>query len=157
MVYIKFFVYRQIWFLWLIGLAIFCFAVVKQINWQTAGSVAAALLGFFYFIQKQKLEEFTVFHKLFKEFNERYDKLNSDIYSITIKNENDPLTNEEIVVLYDYFNLCGEEYLYYSQGLIIPEVWNAWEKGMILNLKHPRISKLWVREKKTGSYYDLDL
>lgn len=157
MVHLKFFIYRKIWLLWLVGLAIFCFAIFRQINWQTAGSVGAALLGFFYFIQKQKLEEFTVFHKLFKEFNERYDKLNSEIYSITIKSYNDALTNEEIIILYDYFNLCGEEYLYYRQGLIIPEVWKAWENGMTSILKHPRISKLWDKEKKTNSYYCLDL
>jgi hypothetical protein len=35
------------------------------------------------------------------------------------------LKPEERTILNDYFNLCGEEYLYYTQGYIFPAVWKA--------------------------------
>jgi hypothetical protein len=57
--------------------------------------------------------------------------------------------------LFDYFNLCGEEYLFYSQGYVYPEVWKAWFNGMEFFRPNPRIRQLWNEELKTGSYYGL--
>jgi hypothetical protein len=59
--------------------------------------------------------------------------------------------------LYDYFNLCSEEYLMKKKGYIYPEVWEAWCKGIQDFLKHERIKMLWDKEMKTGSYYGMKL
>ena len=63
------------------------------------------------------------------------------------------LTSDEITLLYNYFNLCAEEYLYYRKGFIYPEVWFAWRNGMKIFCGCPRICALWKTELQTNSYY----
>ncbi|MFK7827060.1 MAG: hypothetical protein AB8G05_23155 [Oligoflexales bacterium] len=60
---------------------------------------------------------------IIQEFNRRYDSLNDNLEKI-IKNPQDS------VVVYDYFNLCAEEYYFYSRGLIPSEIWRVWFSGM---------------------------
>ena len=59
--------------------------------------------------------------------------------------------------LIDYFNLCGEEYLYCTKGYIDPVVWKAWHKGMQEHIGNPAIGKIWQEEKSKDSYYGLQL
>jgi hypothetical protein len=115
------------------------------------------LVSFYYFIQKQQLDELTLFKDLFNNFNSRYDNLNQSLNAIAQGDENEPLTTEEVSKLYDYFNLCGEEYLYYALGYIYPDVWQAWRNGMSTYLKHKRIREQWLKEEKSNSYYGLTL
>jgi hypothetical protein len=68
-----------------------------------------------------------------------------------------PLDPEQLITLMDYFNLCGEEYLYYRQGFLFPEVWKAWYKGMRYFVANARIAAVWREEKKGDSYYGLPL
>ena len=56
--------------------------------------------------------------------------------------------------LYDYFNLCAEEYLFYQRGYILPQVWESWLNGMRFYYKHPLIADLWNSELKQDSYYN---
>jgi len=118
--------------------------------------VVTALGGIFssaYFVQKQKLEELRLFKELFTEFNHRYDQMNEKLNKILQGTQNEKLTEQEINYLYDYFNLCGEEYLYYKQGYILPEVWESWKNGMRTFSKNNRIRELWEDELKENSYY----
>ncbi|MDA0178404.1 hypothetical protein OOZ35_12960 [Mesoflavibacter profundi] len=83
--------------------------------------------------------------QLFTEFNARYDKLNDIIQFILELSEEDIIkykkgkgedkfgdyTKSYIKFkINDYFNLCSEEYYWYSKERIDNRIWNAWEKGM---------------------------
>jgi hypothetical protein len=67
------------------------------------------------------------------------------------------LESESRQTLFDYFNLCAEEFLYYKTGFIDPEVWQSWASGMkhFASVKH--IRELWEAELGGGSYYGLTL
>ncbi len=120
-------------------------------------AIVGGILSSIYFVQKQKLEETRLFKELFAEFNERYDKLNESLNQILRANPDQNLSSKEIDILYDYFNLCGEEYLFYKRGYILPEVWEAWLNGMGIFYGDKRIRKLWQEELETNSYYGFKL
>lgn len=122
----------------------------------SVAAIAGAILSLLYFLQKQRLEEVRLFRDLFKEFNERYDAMNDRLARIRDVNEG-AFTPEESQLLIDYFNLCGEEYLYFSKGYIPPSVWEAWFLGMKQTISCPRINELWRSECEEGSYYGLPL
>jgi hypothetical protein len=81
--------------------------------------------------------------------------MNEGLNEIAKANASQQLTVQKTSLLYDYFNLCGEEYLFYKRGYIDPVAWKAWHNGMKVFFNSPRINKLWVRELETGSYYGL--
>jgi hypothetical protein len=120
-------------------------------------TILGGVFSFIFFMQRQQLEEMKSFKELYKDFNKRYDDLNEDLNSIARKEDSHKLKQEEIDTLYDYFNLCSEEYLYYKKGYIYPEVWTAWANGINFFLSHPIIRGVWKREEKTDSYYNLTL
>lgn len=122
----------------------------------TVVSVGGTLLSIIYFLQKQKIEELRVFRELFKEFNDRYDRLNEHLDAI-LKSERIELLSEEKNILIDYFNLCGEEYLYFRKGYIDPVIWSAWENGMKSIFSNSKVRSFWECEKKTESYYGLPI
>lgn len=116
-------------------------------------TILGGIISSIYLVQKQKLEELKLFKDLFTEFNHRYDQMNEDLNRIIKVSPDDELTDTEINQLYDFFNLCGEEYLYYKQGFILPEVWNSWKNGMTIFYRNSRIRSLWENELETHSYY----
>jgi hypothetical protein len=120
-------------------------------------SLFAAGLGVVYFVQKQKLEETQLFQRLFIDFNTRYEKLNDRLQKIL----GDATLDQSSVffrnTLDDYFNLCAEEYLFYSQGRILPVVWRSWCMGMLQYLKDTRISQYWNSQERMNSHYGLTL
>jgi hypothetical protein len=118
-------------------------------------TVIGSVISVVFFVQKQKLEELKMFKELFREFNQRYDQMNENLNNIIGVNSSVKLTAEEIKVLFDYFNLCGEEYLFCKRGYIDPVAWQAWYSGMKLFYKSPRINALWIRELESSSYYGL--
>jgi hypothetical protein len=124
---------------------------------QFLGPALASVFGFYYFVLKQHLEEIRLFKELFSEFNDRYNKINGELFRILQGPQDKPLTSEEIVLLFDYFNLCAEEFLYYRKGFIYPEVWRAWFNGMRIFRDNPRIRKLWEDELKNNSYYGFQI
>ena len=115
----------------------------------------ASFLSIVFFLQKQRLEELRLFREIFRDCNERYDQLNEEISKIRERPPGESLEPREKQVLTDYFNLCGEEYLYFRQGYIYPRVWDAWEAGMKDHLCSPRIEPFWLKEKRSGSYYGI--
>ena len=118
-------------------------------------SIVAISLGFIYFVQRQKLDETRLFHELFCAFNNRYDKLNARLMRMASKSE---LDERDRAVAIDYFNLCAEEYLFYREGYILPDVWTSWCRGMwqYVGAESP-LRRLWIEEVATGSYYGLTL
>lgn len=121
------------------------------------GGSLASLFGFVYFVAKQHFDETQLFRELFSEFNLRYDKLNNDLNEIVFGSQDAELTEKEKLLLFDYFNLCAEEYLYFKKGFIFPEVWTAWFNGMRVFASSPRIRRLWKDELKTNSYYGFQM
>lgn len=129
------------------------FRGIPHLDWRLTITILGGIFSSIYFVQKQRLEEVQLFKELFKEFNERYDKLNEALNQICEGDDKQELTSDQINTLYDYFNLCGEEYLYYKEGYIYPEVWRAWSNGMKIFFQNKRIRGVWEKECRTDSYY----
>ena len=126
-------------------------------TWSFLSSGTAAVLGLSYFVLRQHLDETRLFKELFAAFNARYDAMNERLYALRDAPRTQPLTFEETTLLYDYFNLCAEEFLYYRKGFIYPEVWLAWQNGMKIFCDFPRVRELWETELRTNSYYGFTL
>ena len=139
----------------LVAVTLATFFYMKGSDWPILLSIIGGLFSFIYFIQKQQLEEAKLFKELFIEFNKRYDELNDKLNHILTANTE--LSGKDIDTLYDYFNLCAEEYLFYRKGYSYPEVWAAWCDGMSHYLKHEEIERLWLDEQRSPSYYGLTL
>ena len=156
----KFWFFRHYWWILLLLLAV-AFGILYITDIDITFKIISALLGtvlsVVYFLQKQKLEEAKLFRDIFKECNSRFDEMNSELNTIMNGNDQDPLDKKQKDLLDDYFNLCGEEYLYYLQGYIYPSVWEAWVNGMRVILQDKRISERWNAERESGSFYNLSL
>lgn len=116
--------------------------------------VAAA---FVYFLYSQHLQETRLFADLFHQFNERYNRLNDKLNDIVSREQHSMLSAEDRQVLFDYFNLCAEEYLYFKSGYIDREVWQSWVSGMRFFARSPDVLRLWSEELGLASYYGFNL
>ena len=116
-----------------------------------AGGTASAL----FFIQQQKLAEMNLFKQLILEFTQRYDRMNGDLAAI--RRENRFRTDADQQIVLDYFNLCAEEYLFYSEGYIAHRVWRSWSRGMLQYFEVAPFGALWAEEGASESYYGLTL
>ena len=125
-----------------------------KIEWVV--SVLGGAGGLTTFLYAQHLQETRLFTELFQAFNERYNKLNQRLNAIaeTAKIEIGP---ENRQILFDYFNLCAEEYLYFRAGYIDESVWQSWIRGMKVFADVPAMGKLWQLELEGGSYYGFSL
>ncbi len=117
----------------------------------------AAAAGFAYFLYNQHLQETRLFTELFRQFNAKYDTLNERLNEIASLDANSMLSLADKQLLFDYFNLCAEEYLYYKTGFIDAEVWMSWRRGMAEFAKTAHIRSLWAAELEAGSYYGFTL
>jgi hypothetical protein len=108
--------------------------------------------GFFYFLYQQHLNETKLFKELFSDFNRRYDALNDDLNAILFDPSEGVLSSDQREKVFNYFNLCAEEYFFYKAGYIDQDFWKSWCRGMSLFFGHPRIQWLWEQERKE-SYY----
>lgn len=98
--------------------------------------------------------------ELFSEFNKRYDVLNGYLEKITkyesLEHLMDKKPNKYPFLrnkLNDYFNLCAEEYYWYKNGRIDPELWHSWEVGMnAWYNNHPIIREAWEEEYNSFGY-----
>ncbi|MEE8113221.1 MAG: hypothetical protein V3T23_02590 [Nitrososphaerales archaeon] len=154
----KHFFFRHYWWIAVLALVIVIFLIVSDSqppDWKIVLTLIGSTISFVFFVQKQKLEELKMFKELFTEFNSRYDNLNDKLLRIPEANPSEELSEEEKITLNDYFNLCGEEYLFYEKGYIDPVVWKAWHNGMRVFFQNSRIRKLWLEELNTDSYYGL--
>lgn len=154
---LKFWFFEHYW--WLVCLVLASTVAVllsRNEPLPTVVTVVGALISLIYFVQKQKLEELKLFRELFKEFNARYDEMNETLARIAEASDTE-VSKQERETLVDYFNLCGEEYLYFERGYIDPVVWKAWFNGMKAIISEPRVQHVWQEERRTESYYGLPL
>lgn len=114
--------------------------------------VTAAVAGFVYFLYSQHHQDTQLFVNLFKEFNARYDSLNEKLNAIVARESAD-LSAEERTVLFDYFNLCAEEYLFYKSGYIDQDVWRSWLAGMKYFARNAAVRSFWESDLNSNSYY----
>jgi hypothetical protein len=117
---------------------------------------AANALAFSTFLFTQHLQETRLFTELFKEFNARYNSLNSRMNRI-VETADTGIHGDDRQTLIDYFNLCAEEYMYFRAGYIDSAVWIAWRTGMKFYGDVPKIRRIWESELARGSYYGFSL
>ncbi|HEV2623022.1 MAG TPA: hypothetical protein VGU65_13145 [Frateuria sp.] len=145
------------WYGWVaaIAAAVVLTCALRSDAWLSVlAPAAAAILGFCYFVQQQKLAETTLFERLFSSFNRRYDDLNGKLADIADQQDTSAGARKVVV---DYFNLCAEEYLFYKQGYIHPDVWTAWCRGMLWYLRRHPFKEVWNKEVETESFYGLTI
>lgn len=153
---VKRFVFRYYGFIALVILALGMVPLITTAGatrWQVLLGFLGGVATFVLAVQKQKMEELRLFDELFARFNRRFDEMNETLNAI--RDSQGSLSEAQENQLYDYFNLCGEEYLMYVEGYIHPRVWQAWKRGMQDFRRDRRIRVLWDKELRTGSYYDL--
>jgi hypothetical protein len=131
----------------------------SSLDWPLSITIFGGILSLVFLVQKQRLEDVRLFKELFTEFNQRYNSLNEKLSAIIrAQDATQTLSREQIDVLYGYFNLCGEEYLFYKEGYILQQVWEVWVDGMAFFCKaDPRIRKLWADELDINPYYGFSL
>jgi hypothetical protein len=120
-------------------------------------SLLGSIATFFHFLYAQHNSNTDRFIKLFNEFNARFDKLNGDLNRIQMLPTGALTAFQDHQSLYDYFNLCAEEYLYFKAGYVDKEVWSSWLKGMSYFADNEAIRRIWTRELEQGSYYGFSL
>jgi hypothetical protein len=109
--------------------------------------------GFLYFLYQQHLNETKLFKELFIEFNSRYDALKYDLNAILFEASEGEFSSRQREKVFNYFNLCAEEYFFCKAGYIDFDAWRSWCRGMNEFFKHPRIRTLWDQDCKADSYY----
>ena len=129
----KYFLHKH--YSWLIGIVVLMVTVLSIIlyfrgdDWKVLLTVIGGSVSLIYVIEKQQLDEAKLFKELFVEFNRRYDDLNEELNRMAREDPTAPLTSANLDCLFDYFNLCGEEFLFYRKGYIYPEVWQSLGNG----------------------------
>jgi hypothetical protein len=145
-------------------------------------AVIATFIAYKFNKSKISLDRESFKRDLFLKYNDRYDKLNNhleelcfkefeiqrdhqlgegqsleDIYYILFHDEpTEPPAY--IKSIYDYINLCAEEYYWYKKDLIDEEVWQCWHKGMNYWYQNSFfVKKIIDREKdREAAYYNFD-
>lgn len=117
------------------------------------GAVGVAIT-LYYSWHSKKLAHEQLQKELFKEFNERYSRLNDflvtvereapTLHELELHNEKEILKQKVI----DYFSLCAEEFYWYHHKERIDQIiWTSWHSGMNYWYKHvPAIKDLWKKE-----------
>lgn len=154
---------RRVWYPWaFLGVTVIASALLyawkkEALAAELVLSVLGAIAAFFHFLYSQHNSNTDRFIALFKTFNERFDKLNDSLNHIQSRQATEVLKPEERQTLFDYFNLCAEEYLFFKGGYIDGEVWNSWLRGMAFFASNPEIRRVWESELRQGSYYGFSL
>jgi hypothetical protein len=139
----KFFTFRKILYftvltIYIISLSVFfCLSdgCVENKIFEFTTSFAIIIFSFVQFeIQHKKTEIET-----FREYNNRYDKLNDDLNFLidqtntkNIEVEQTKHGNKKTAkgLIIDYLVLCSEEFYWRRQGYITTELWENWQRGM---------------------------
>lgn len=119
------------------------------------GSIATIYFGFL----KLKIDNDLLFKELFNSFNEKYDSKFNDLINEIRIDANKQIIGDDRNIVIDYFNLCAEEFLWYSKKRIPNGVWKAWKAGILENLEIQQINEIYELETSTSrgktSYYGL--
>ena len=129
-------------------------------NKVTALSLTIGAVTLYYSYLKQNIEDEMFFEKLFKDFNSRYNSQMNDLFNkLRIAEQqgspdNSELKDSDKMIVIDYLNMCSEQYFWYTKKRILPEVWVAWEAGIIANLNLKSVKPIFTEEKEQCvSYY----
>lgn len=156
----KLWIFRHhIWVFSVIAIGLFIVTLLQAVlgfDWKVLLTAVGGSVSLIYIVEKQRLDETILFKQLFTEFNKKYDELNGPLNEIKISRQR-KLTQDQKNNLYDYFNLCAEEYLFYKNGYIYPDVWKGWINGMAIFYAEPKIANEWEKELETGSYYGFNV
>jgi len=107
-----------------------------------------------FYLHKRHAEDTRLVKELLADFNERYDKIGTDLqFAISSRGDFEKETQLRFV---RYFNLCAEEWLFWRAGYIYDPVWRAWRNGMKQYANDNRVMGIWDNESKTDSYYGFD-
>lgn len=112
------------------------------------------LIGLYFAVRFQIAQKNKLLHDIFIHYNSKYAEINEKIKRV-IESES-PLTAEDKDVIYDYLNLCAEEYVWYKRRLICKKIWSNWFVGMMDYLNTPKFMKIIKEEedkKLDYSYY----
>lgn len=120
-------------------------------------SVTGAVAALVHFLYSQHNHNTERFIGLFRDFNTKYDRLNNKLNMLLLKDGSFLVAIKDKQLLYDYFNLCSEEYLYFKSGYIDTEVWQSWLRGMKTFASNAEIRRVWQEELASGSYYGFSL
>ncbi|MGA3212372.1 MAG: hypothetical protein ABSD20_13785 [Terriglobales bacterium] len=152
------YIFENYWWVAILG-AVFAVVLAFTAGQKASlvGSIIAATLGLCYFVLQQRLAEMRLFKELFVEFNRRYESLNERLLraanSVAGQEGQDQLDRQVVI---DYFNLCGEEYLFFREGYIHPRVWRSWCIAMLWYLNREPFRSMWEGdEEDTDTYYGL--
>lgn len=120
-----------------------------------SASVLLSIVGSFwalaFYLHRRQAEDARFAKDLLTEFNQRYDKIGTDLqFALSHRGDFEKETELKFV---RYFNLCAEEWLYWSTGHIQDPVWRAWQNGMKQYARDNRVMAIWDEEAKTDSYY----
>jgi hypothetical protein len=126
-------------------------------RWQIVLTLIGASAAFVHFLYSRHIEEMRLLKELFTDFNKRYDSLNDALNAIVMRPDSMELSDVDIRVLYDYFNLCAEKFYFYKSGYIPKEVWFSWRRGIQFYAEFPGILGLLRSELMSDSYYGLKL
>ena len=136
------------------------FAGWLWIDGKQIGSLATgvgAIAAFFGLLLAQRLKELEFFDRLFVRFTDKFSEVNQTIDAVLgARDKTAALSQEERDHLFEYFNLCGEEYFYFQQGSIPKEVWLTWSVGMKAIFQDARILDLWDSDSGPVAYYGFD-
>lgn len=106
----------------LIGLALFS---IKG-EWEIFAGIIAAGITLAIGVSQTRLANDRMLKELFTEFNSRYDKINNELGRL---GGSEDISQKKHVIV-DYFNLCAEEYYWFKNRRIPPEIWDAWRSGI---------------------------
>lgn len=140
--------------------AVYILLYKEKIEGQIFAVIFASIVTAYYAFLKQKIENDRMFKDLFDSFNDKYNGTTNDIFNELRRNPEkkieDICKNGENIVI-DYFNLCAEEYLWYSKGRIPEKVWKAWKFGINQNLKLEQVKVIYKKEidNSEESFYGL--
>ena len=119
-------------------------------------TVIGSIISFTLIINYERFNKKKIFHEIFEYFNERYDNLNENLHRLKEKKKliftySDDYEFQKRIFIYDYINLCSEEYYWYQEGMINNNVWNNWWNGMKYFLNCKEVAEI-IKSERGESY-----
>lgn len=123
-------------------------------------SVIAAILALYFGLLKHQISNDEMFLTIFSDFNSIYNNDFNDLLNELRTNVKWELTQKEVNLIIDYFNLCAEEYLWFKKGRLPKDIWNAWKAGIMENLQITQVYEIYKKEMRIDNnrkaYYGLE-
>jgi hypothetical protein len=115
--------------------------------------LVAVGLSLLFFDQRHRLEATRLLREVSERCNERYESQWPALHA-ALERDGD----HRLAAFTRYLNLCAEEHLYHSLGLLHPRVWDSWRNGMrAIFREHEALREFARAELKSRSYYGFGL